>query len=221
MQVFETNTGMRREHDFVELDGNTLATDDFDTVRHTLKTSKCRLFNLEIELSGETDATHHTQRVVGKRYLRVEGRGNDAVLKVGNAVEGVDKLTKAGSVQADGHRVDSEITAVLVVFERAVLDNGFARVMAIALLAGSDKLNLHITHFDLSSTEILEDREVRLVAENALQLFCHLDATAHNNNVNVVGGTLEENVAHIPAHDVAFHVQMVGYTAYLVEDVLV
>ena len=230
LQVFETDAGVRREHDFVELDGNALATDYLDTVSHALQTHKGFLLNLEVQLGGETDAAHHAQGVIGKRHLGVEGRGNDAVLEVGNAVERVDELAETAAVQTDSHRINGEVAAILVVLERTVLDNGLSRVVAVALLAGTDELDFHLLtpdsrlltpEFHLCRTEVLKDRKVCTMTELLLQRLGHLDAAAHDNDIDIVGGTLEENIAHIAPHDIAFHAQAVGYTAYLVEDVLV
>ena len=126
LQVFETDAGMRREHDFVELDGNALATDNFYTRGHALKTREGLLLDLEVQLGSETDAAHHAQGIVGERHLRVEGRGDDTVLEVGNAVEGVDEFTETTAVQTDSHRIDGEVAAILVVLEGTILDNGLA-----------------------------------------------------------------------------------------------
>ena len=59
------------------------------------------------------------------------------------------------------------------------------------------------------------------MSQLTLQCLGHLDAAAHDDDIDIVGGPLEENVAHIAANDIAFHAQMVGHLAYLVEDVLV
>jgi hypothetical protein len=43
----------------------------------------------------------------------------------------------------------------------------------------------------------------------------------HHHNVDVVGGTFEEDVTHVAAHDVALNAKSVGGFAYLVEYLLV
>ena len=212
---------MRCEHDFVELDGDALATDDADAVGHALQALEGFVLNLEIQLGGKADAAHHAQGVVGECHLGVEGRGDDAVLEVGNAVEGVDELSEAAAVQADSHRIDGEVATVLVVLERAVLDDGFARVVAVALLPRTYELDLHIAHFHLCCAEVLEDRKVSTMPQGALQFLGDLDAAAHDDDVDIVGRALEENVAHVASHDVAFHPQTVGHTTDLVENILV
>ena len=45
-------------------------------------------------------------------------------LHVVQAVEGVDELTEAVGVEADGQSVDREVTALLIFLQRTVLDEG-------------------------------------------------------------------------------------------------
>ena len=134
---------MRREHDLIEFDGDALTTDNLDTVGHALKAHKCFFLNLEIQLGGEADAAHHAQGVVGECHLRVKGRSNDAVLEVGNAVEGVNKLTETAAIQTDSHRINGKVASILVVLQRAILNNGLTRVVAVAFLASPDELDLN------------------------------------------------------------------------------
>ena len=74
-----------------------------------------------------------------------------------------------------------------------------------------------------------------LAAEHALQLLGHRNAHAdtsfplasrrggqgvrlsHNDDVDVVAGTFQEDVAHVTAHDIALHAEMVGSSTDLVE----
>ena len=58
-------------------------------------------------------------------------------------------------------------------------------------------------------------------AELLLQGLRHLDAAAHDDNIDIVGETLKENVTHIAANNVALYTQTVSHMTYLVEDVLV
>ena len=73
----------------------------------------------------------------------------------------------------------------------------------------------------LRRPEILEHAEMSLRAEHTLQLTGHLDAATHDDNVDVVGWTFEEDVTHVTAHDVTFDTESVGGFAYLVEYLLV
>jgi hypothetical protein len=44
---------------------------------------------------------------------------------------------------------------------------------------------------------------------------------SHNDDVDVVAGPLEENVAHVAAHNIALHAEAVGGSADLMEYLLV
>ena len=140
LEQFETNARVWSHHDFVQFHLDTFGTDNLDTCSHPLQGLEGFVLNLEVQLGGKTNTTHHAQRVVGECHLRVERRGNNAVFEVSNAVEGVDKLSEAIVVQADSHRIDGEVTAILVILQRAVLNNGFARVVAVAFLSRSNEL---------------------------------------------------------------------------------
>ena len=56
-----------------------------------------------------------------------------------------------------------------------------------------------------------------VLAQCLLQRLRHLYAAAHDNDVDVVRGALEEYVAHIAAHEIAFYAHLVGNFAYLME----
>ena len=58
-------------------------------------------------------------------------------------------------------------------------------------------------------------------AEFLLQQLGHLNATAHNDHVDVLRGSLEKQVTNVAAHDIALHAKLVGAVAYLVENFLV
>ena len=134
---------MGRHDDLVQLDHDALATHYLDALGHALQPFEGLVLNLEVQLGGEAYAAHHAQGVVAEGDVGVKGRGDDAVLKVGKAVKRVDQLAEAVMVQADGHRVDGEVAPVLVVLQRAVLHDGLARVMAVALTAGADELHFY------------------------------------------------------------------------------
>ena len=66
-----------------------------------------------------------------------------------------------------------------------LLDNGLARVVAVALPTGTDKLHLHIPVFHLCRSEIAEHREVGRLAENVLQRCSHTNAASYNHHVDI------------------------------------
>ena len=207
LQIFEADAGMRGEDDLVEFVLDALAAHNLDTVGHPFQCLIGLLFNLEIQLRGETYAAHHAQRVVRKSDLRVKGCGDDTVFEICQSVEGIDEFTEAVFVQTDGHRIDGEVATVLVIFQSTVLHDGLTRVMTVALLAGTDELHLvfhtFLTKLHLRCTEIPEDREVGLASEHLFQFFCHRDATADNHHVDIVGRPFQKDVPHVSAHDVA------------------
>jgi hypothetical protein len=97
--------------------------------------------------------------------------------------------------------------------------------VTVTLLAGTDEFHFNfcvsLPDFYLCRTEILENRQVSLPAKRAFQLTGYLNATAHDDNVDVVAGTFEEDVAHVTAYDVTFYAKVVGCRADLVKYLLV
>ena len=133
LQVFETDAGVRRHDDLIEFVLDAFATDDLDTLSHPFQSHEGLVLNLEIELGGKSDAAHHAQGIVGEGNIGFQGCGDDAILEVSQAIEGVDQFTKSVFVQADSHRIDSKVATVLVVLESPVFNDGFTGVVAIAL----------------------------------------------------------------------------------------
>ena len=62
---------------------------------------------------------------------------------------------------------------------------------------------------------------LRVLSQFVLQCCCHIDTASHHHYINVVGGTFEENVAHISAYEIALYAQFVSHLAYAVKYVLV
>ena len=56
-----------------------------------------------------------------------------------------------------------------------------------------------------------------VLAQRLLQRLSHLNAAANDDDVDVVGRALQEYVAHIAAHEIAFYAHLVGHFAYLME----
>ena len=133
-------------------------------------------------------------------------------------------------IQADGHRVDGKVAAVLIVLQRTVFHNGLARIVAVALFAGAYEFHFYFltaafcplsSDLYLCCTEIAEHAEVCPASKPLLQGGSHLDAAAYYHDVNVVAGAFEENVADVASYHIALQPQLVGHGGYLVEDVLV
>ena len=78
-------------------------------------------------------------------------------MQVIDPMERVYKLPKRVLRERESQGIDSEVTTVLVIRERTILNDRFTRVLTIAFLASSDKFDIDILSLDHSSTEILED----------------------------------------------------------------
>ena len=115
MQVHPPLAGVRRHHHFVQFIGDALATDDFNALGIALQGIEGFFLDEEIQLGGKTDASKHAQGIVAERDVGVERGANDAVLQVVESVKGVYQFAKAPLVETNGHRVDGEVAAVLVV----------------------------------------------------------------------------------------------------------
>ena len=76
------------------------------------------------------------------------------------AIEGVDELTEAVGVQADGQSIDREVTALLIFLQRAVLDEGLATVGCVALATSAYEFDLQVALFNLCRAEASEDRDM-------------------------------------------------------------
>ena len=177
-------------------------------------------------MSSKTDAAHHPQGVVAEGHLWLQGCGDDTILEVGESVEGVYEFTKPALIQTDSHRIDSEVAPVLVILQRTVFDDGFARVVTIALLTGSHELHLYLllmrsSHLHLSRTEVAEHGEMGFPAQQLLQFLSHLDTTAHHYDIDIVRGALKEDITDIAAHHIAFHAHAVSNVSDLVKNLLI
>ena len=64
--------------------------------------------------------------------------------------------------------------------------------------------------FNLRRSEIAEDGEDCLFPQSLFEGLCHGDAAAHDYHVNIVRRAFEEDVAHVAAHHITFHLHLVG-----------
>ena len=126
LEVIEADAGMRGEDNLVELVLDTFAADDLYPVGHTNESIPCLILYLEIQLSGEAHTPHHPQGIVAEGDIRFKRSGDDTVFEVGKTIERVDEFAEALFIQAYRHSIDSEVSAVLIVFESAILHDGLA-----------------------------------------------------------------------------------------------
>ena len=85
--------------------------------------------------------------------------------------------------------------------------------MAVAFSPCSDELDFEFVFFHLGGAEVAEDAEVGAPAQPLLKGRGDINATAHHDDVDVVAGTLQEDVANVTAHYIAFYSHLVGYVA--------
>ena len=159
-QFDEADAGRRRHHDLVQLVDDAFLRDNLDALGVAAEGFRCLFLNLEVQLSGETDAPHHAQRVVAEGDVGVERRGDDAVLKVEQPVEEVNQFAVAVVVEADCERIDSEVAAMQVVVERPVFHDRLPAVPLVALAPCADELNLLVVPLELRRAEVAEDADV-------------------------------------------------------------
>lgn len=155
------------------------------------------------ELGREAHRPQHAQRVVGIGGVGVERSPYYSVGEIPDAPERVDQLAEAVGLEGEGHRVDREVPALLVVLERAVLDYGLAGFAAVGFAARADELNLVGTVAEHRSAEILEIGHV--AAGLRAKFEREVDSAALHHHVDVVALAAEETVAHVAAYDEGAH----------------
>ena len=236
----ESLAGMRSHHDLVEFVYDAFARDDADALTVALQRSKGLLVNLEIELCGKAYGTHHAQGVVRESDVRIQRRAYEPVLHVVQSVEAVNELAVTVTVETDGQGIDGQVAAVEVILQRAILHDGLAGVMAVALTACPHELHLGESllvlpllrsegSLDLCRPEIAEDAEpclAMIALEMVDECLGHSNARGilrmslrgHYDDIDILGGTLQEDVTHITAHHVSLQSQTIGCIADEVED---
>ena len=186
IQQLEADGRSRRHHDLVQFLRDAFHGDDLDAFRVARDGVERLGLDVEMQLSGETDGPHHAQRVVGVGDVRIQGRPDGQLLEVFHAVEGVEEGPEVVLVEADGHGVDGEVTAVLVVFEGAVFHDGFPAVAVVGLPTGADELNLDAFVSDHGRPEGAIVLDFFVSGQMRSHLLGQLDAAAHRYDVDVV-----------------------------------
>ena len=125
------------------------------------------------------------------------------------AVEGIDELTEAVGVEADGQSVDREVTALLIFLQRAVLDEGFTTVGCVALTTSSYEFDLQVALLDLCGAEASEDRDMCATPEAPRYRLRQVDAAPDGDDVDILRGAVEEEVTHIAPDDVGVYTEFV------------
>ena len=207
--------------DFAQLVDDALFRDDFDARAVALDGGEGLGLDAEVELRGEPYGPHHAQGVVAEGDVGVERGADNPFFEVVHTAEGVDQFAPAVAVQTQGQGVDGEVAPVLVVLQGSVLDYRLARVVAVRLLAGADELDFEIfapvVILHLGRTEVAEGREMGPFAQPGGERLGQFDAAAQGDDVDVFGGAVQKDVAHIAADDEAGAVHRVGHLADEVE----
>ena len=68
-------------------------TDNADAFAVASQGIKGFLFDLEVKLGGKAYASHHAERIVTKRNVGIEWRGDNAFFQVQQTVKGVNEFT--------------------------------------------------------------------------------------------------------------------------------
>ena len=161
-------------------------------------------------MRGKPYAAHHAQRVVAERDVRIKRSTDGTFLQVIQTVERVYQFSEACLVQADCHGIDGEVSAVLVIFQRAVFHYRLAAVVAIRLLACTHKLHFRILELDLCRTEVLENRYMRTSSQLLSESLSHFNSASYHHYIYVLGRSVQENISYISTYDIAFQSQLIG-----------
>ena len=168
----------------------------------------------EVELGGEPHGAHHAQRVVGEGAVGITGGADDFVGDVLQPVEGVHEGVGVLAVEGDGHGVDGEVAAKLVILKGAVLHDGLAGVAAVGLATGAHKLDVAAFIAELGGTEVAIDVDVQVGGDERGGAGGELDAAAHGHDVDVGVVAPHDQVTHHTADHVGVAAEFVGRFAH-------
>ena len=171
-------------------------------------------------MGGKTHTTHHAERVITEGDIRIQWSTYGTLLQVIKAVKRIYQLAIATRIQADGQSIDGEVPPILVILQRAVFHHRLARIVRIRLLAGSDKFHFPVVVFHLCRPEVLEYGHMCSTAQPFAQGLRHGNAATYHHHINVLGRTLQEDVAYIATYHIAFQPQFIGRSRYLFENVV-
>ena len=152
------------------------------------------------ELGGEAHGPEHPQGIVRVGRIRIKRGADYALGKVAYAAERVYQRTEVLLLQGEGHSVDSEVAAHLVVLEGAVLHYGLARLPAVRFPARPHELYLVAAVAQHGGAEVLEIRDIlsRLLPYRTGEV----DSAAFHDYIDVAAGPAEKAVPHIAAYHI-------------------
>ena len=132
VQEPEPGRGVVDDEELVQLVADPLGRHDLHPVAQLLDRRLQRSVGLQAVCRDETRRSEHSQRIVGERLLRCEGRAQPVVHeKVGAPVERIDEL---GLGERQCHRVHGEVAARKIGLDRVgEFDSRLARVRVVGL----------------------------------------------------------------------------------------
>ena len=171
---------------------------------------KGRGIYVELQGRGKTKGTHHAKRIIAECQVRIARRTQDFLSKIVPTVKRIDQLPVIGFVQADGHSIDGKIAAPEVVFEAAVLHNGFTGFSLIGFPSGSHKFQLKITVTQLRCPKILENIDPGRFPQFGGHKFRQFYALSYCNYIDVLRADHEKDISNISSYQTAPHIHLFG-----------
>ena len=181
-----------RNDESLELGADAFGGDDLQARGHGLHRVHDIHVDVEAQLRRETRGAHDAQRVVVEGLLGGHGGAQVAVREVGQAAARVDE----GHLrQAHRHRVDREVTARQVTFERVAEGHlGLARADLVLVGAVGRHLDNQVAATTANRAKLLADVPGR-VAPRRQELLGALGAR-RGRHIEVVRSHSQERVAH-------------------------
>ena len=210
----------RSEQNLVQFISNTFFGYNRDTFLIAAQGFKGGIIYIEIQLGSKADTAHHAQRVVAKGNIRIERCADGFLFQVLDSAERVYQLAIARLIQTNSQCIDSKVTAVLIVLQRTVFHYRFAGIVGIRFLSCPYKLHLCTAVLQLCRTKVLKDGNVRTTSQTLAQCLGHRNATAYYHYINILGGTLQENIAYISANNITLQSQFICCLGYPLEYVV-
>ena len=110
--------GARRGQELVELGGDPLAGQVGDQFGSRADPGERLGFDLELERRGESDGADHPQRILLEPGRRIADGAQDAGARIEGSAVRIDQRGRLARAPAPGHRVDREVAARQVGFDR-------------------------------------------------------------------------------------------------------
>ena len=217
-QINKTFWGNRRKNNLIQFVRNTFTGDDFNPFLIPAKRFESIIVNVKAQLRSKTDATHHAQRIIAESDIRVKRSADCLFLPILHASERVYQFAETCFIETYSKSIDREITTVLIVFQRTVFNNRFARIPLIRLLTRTYKLYFRTSVFYLCCSEILENRNMSTTSQLFSKGFRHCNSTSYNYYIYIFRGTLQKNITNVATYHITLHAERIGRFGYLSED---